>query len=117
MGHYCWVCERVKANEKFSGKGHKHHICKQCAERPLEERQRTQALRNIHDFLFQSNISDKNITYLKRWSRSKDEKVCGYAKLVLAVACVKPHKRNRFKFLARNHPQLLTNLRNAGLLR
>ena len=22
MGHYCWVCGRTRANERFSGKGH-----------------------------------------------------------------------------------------------
>jgi hypothetical protein len=30
MGHWCWVCERVLPNEKFSGKGYKKHICKKC---------------------------------------------------------------------------------------
>lgn len=30
-GHYCWVCERCRPNEKFSGKGHRRHVCKDCA--------------------------------------------------------------------------------------
>jgi len=30
-GHYCWRCGRRRANEKFSGKGHSKHICKDCA--------------------------------------------------------------------------------------
>ena len=30
MGHYCRICERTRANEKFTGKGHKNHICKEC---------------------------------------------------------------------------------------
>ena len=29
-GHYCRVCGRNRANEKFSGKGHARHICKDC---------------------------------------------------------------------------------------
>ncbi|MGM0878494.1 MAG: hypothetical protein ACQEWV_28310 [Bacillota bacterium] len=29
-GHYCFRCERYRANEKFSGKGHRQHICKDC---------------------------------------------------------------------------------------
>jgi len=37
-GHYCWVCETYKANEKFSGKGHKIHICKKCAQMQRAER-------------------------------------------------------------------------------
>ena len=30
-GHYCRACGRRRANEKFSGKGHAAHICKDCA--------------------------------------------------------------------------------------
>ncbi|WP_407270516.1 hypothetical protein [Radiobacillus sp. PE A8.2] len=29
-GHFCKVCGRTRANEKFSGKGHRLHICKDC---------------------------------------------------------------------------------------
>lgn len=29
-GHYCRVCGRFRANEKFSGKGHRQHVCKDC---------------------------------------------------------------------------------------
>lgn len=29
-GHYCHVCGRHRANEKFSDKGHAKHICKDC---------------------------------------------------------------------------------------
>ncbi len=29
-GHYCRVCGRQRANEKFSGKGHARHICRDC---------------------------------------------------------------------------------------
>lgn len=29
-GHYCFGCDRYRANEKFSGKGHRQHICKDC---------------------------------------------------------------------------------------
>lgn len=31
MGHYCHICRRTRANEKFSGKGHKKHVCKDCS--------------------------------------------------------------------------------------
>lgn len=30
-GHYCWMCGRHRPNERFSGKGHRTHVCKQCA--------------------------------------------------------------------------------------
>lgn len=33
-GHYCKVCGERKANEKFTGKGHARHICKECQSLP-----------------------------------------------------------------------------------
>lgn len=36
MGHYCWMCGRVRPNEKFSGSGHQRHLCRECAKRPRE---------------------------------------------------------------------------------
>ena len=38
QGHYCKICGEVKANEKFSGKGHAKHICKKCQSLPQEVR-------------------------------------------------------------------------------
>lgn len=35
-GHYCRICDEYKANEKFSGKGHARHICKECQSLPDE---------------------------------------------------------------------------------
>ncbi|WP_280120703.1 MULTISPECIES: hypothetical protein [Muribaculaceae] len=33
QGHYCRICGEYKANEKFSGKGHALHVCKDCMSR------------------------------------------------------------------------------------
>jgi hypothetical protein len=33
VGHYCIICNEIKANEKFSGKGHRRHICKNCSKK------------------------------------------------------------------------------------
>lgn len=30
QGHYCFACGRSRPNEKFSGKGHRQHLCKDC---------------------------------------------------------------------------------------
>lgn len=43
-GHFCWCCERVLPNERFSGRGHGTHLCRRCARLPLAERERRQAL-------------------------------------------------------------------------
>jgi protein-arginine kinase activator protein McsA len=37
MGHWCRICDRNRANEKFSAKGHKNHICEDCAKKPKED--------------------------------------------------------------------------------
>lgn len=29
-GHYCRICGRQRASEKFGGKGHRIHVCKDC---------------------------------------------------------------------------------------
>jgi hypothetical protein len=45
QGHYCHVCGRHRANEKFSGKGHAKHICKDCdREHRAKLRERKRAL-------------------------------------------------------------------------
>lgn len=38
-GHYCQICGEYKANEKFSGKGHKQHICKTCMSASKDEKE------------------------------------------------------------------------------
>lgn len=98
MGHYCWVCDSIRPNEAFSGKGHKQHICKKCAKKPHEEQERIKLLQNIRGFLTQCNISEKNVAYLKRQCKFPDKEVQRYAKMVLEIARIKPHKRNRIKF-------------------
>jgi len=66
MGHWCRICGETKANEKFSGKGHKNHICKQCALKPKEKIDEVDQTDEIFGFLKQSHISSKNIGRLKR---------------------------------------------------
>jgi len=30
-GHFCWCCGRIRANEKFTGRGHARHLCRDCS--------------------------------------------------------------------------------------
>jgi len=46
-GHYCWACDRRRPNEKFSGRGHARHLCRDCARLGAEELACRQALRNL----------------------------------------------------------------------
>lgn len=116
MGHYCWMCGRVRPNEKFSGSGHKRHLCRECAKRPREERERIQAIRDIEGFLHQRNISAKNIARLECLCGSPDNEVRQIAELVLEVARVTLGRRKRRAYLAKHKPDLLAQLVRQGLL-
>ena len=61
MGHYCWMCGRMRPNEKFSGREHARHLRRECARRPREEREQVQTLRDIKGCLKQRNISAENV--------------------------------------------------------
>lgn len=43
-GHYCWACGRIRANEKFSGRNHARHLCKECARLGKDELEYRQAV-------------------------------------------------------------------------
>lgn len=116
MPHYCKICMSYKANEKFSGKGHRLHICKQCSKLPKEERNNIMAGDEITGFLFQSNISEKNISKLRKLCKSENEEIKELATLVLETAMVHPRKKRRLTFLAENRRDLLDKLEKRGLI-
>ena len=116
MGHWCKICDSVLPNEKFSGKGHKNHICKKCARLPKEELDAIMKKDEIFGFLKQSNISKKNMARLKTLSRSSNKRIAELAGIVLEVGQVKPHKKRRLKYLAREHRDLLKKLDDTGLI-
>jgi hypothetical protein len=47
QGHYCIICSEYKANEKFSGKGHAKHVCRQCDSLPQEKKNELQYINRI----------------------------------------------------------------------
>jgi hypothetical protein len=116
MGHYCKICGCVKPNEKFSGKGHKNHICKECLKIPLEERAEILQEDEIFGYLKQSHISQKNIKRLNKLVLSENKKIAEYANIVLEVARIKPHKKRRLKVLAQKRRDLLRKLEETGLI-
>jgi RimJ/RimL family protein N-acetyltransferase len=63
-GHYCYVCGEHKANEKFSGSGHAHHICRQCQNLPLARRNELVAVRKIDNMAFRY-LSKMEIKWLR----------------------------------------------------
>jgi hypothetical protein len=115
-GHYCRICGKIKPNEAFSGKGHRNHICKICSRLPKNEIEAIDQKEEIFNFLNQSHISKKNISRLYSLVESPDEEVAKLAGIVLDVAKVKPYKKKRLKFLAREHRDLLAKLDETGLI-
>jgi len=103
-------------NEKFSGKGHKNHICKKCTRLPKEKLEKINQKNEIFEYLRQSNISKNNMARLKKLSSSSNVKIAELANIVLEVGRVKPHKKRRLKFLAREHKDLLRKLDETGLI-
>lgn len=116
MGHFCRICGSTKPNEKFSGKGHKNHICKACAKLPKVERDEIDQTEEIFHFLQQSNISKKNMSRLRELSLSENDEIAKLASLVLEVGRIKPGKRRRLKVLASGHQELLNQLEETGLI-
>ena len=45
-GHYCKICGKYKANEKFSGKGHAARICKACSRLSAVKKAEAQTISN-----------------------------------------------------------------------
>jgi hypothetical protein len=116
MGHWCRICGKNKPNEKFSGKGHKNHICKQCAVKPKEEIDEIDQKEEIFGFLKQSHISAKNIGRLQILMTSENKEVAKLAGIVLDVVKVNPYKKRRLKVLARERRDLLEQLEETGLI-
>lgn len=116
MGHYCKICDCIKPNEKFTGKGHKIHICKECSKIPKQERDSILQEEELWQFLNQSNISRKNIKRLNVLSLSENKNISISAQLILEIARVKPTKKKRLKYLASNRKDLLHRLEETGLI-
>lgn len=115
-GHYCRICGRYRANEKFSGKGHKVHVCEDCARLPVEERLAIEQEDEIAGFLEQSNISQANMLRLKRLAASPNSEIARLSQLILEIARVHPEKKGRLSFLARERKDLLAQLEETVLI-
>ena len=116
MPHFCRICTRMLANEKFSGRGHRDHICRQCQRLPKDRLQAIDAESEIIGFFTdQSRISEKNISRLRFHCSSPDPDIVRLAGAVLSVALVLPFRRKRFQKLRRDHPLLFQELEDLGL--
>ena len=115
-GHYCRICGANKPNEKYSNKGHRNHICKECSRKPRVEINEIDMEQEIFGYLKQSHISNKNVKRLKLLVKSVSDKIAKLADIVIDVAKVKPYKKRRLKVLARERRDLLEKLDETGLI-
>lgn len=85
-GHFCWCCGRVRANERFSGRGHARHLCRDCRKLGPEELAYRQAVRNIERLVtFGSGlIRRKQRAVFARYLESPNPRVRRYAEEVAA---------------------------------
>ncbi len=118
VGHFCRFCGRSRPNERFSGGGHRDHVCRDCENTfPLEERQAMDALGEITGFLHdQSRISPKNVERLTELATWKDADVAEQAAVMLEVARFAPGKSRRLQRIRASRPELWQRLIEVGLL-
>ena len=82
-GHFCWCCGRRRANERFSGRGHRQHVCKDCMKLGKQELAYRQKVRNIDRLLnWDGIIRRKNRAVFERYLSHADAGVLEYANMV-----------------------------------
>lgn len=84
-GHYCKVCACILPNEKFSGKGHAKHICKECSKLTEEEQKEEIALNKIYRLCGYMNLSKVNRKMLEAYLESSSAKIRLAAQKVLSA--------------------------------
>ena len=60
-GRYCWSCDRRRANERFSGKGHARCLCRDCEKLGAEELAYRQAMNVLEEC-----VTDEGLIRRKR---------------------------------------------------
>ncbi len=116
MGRTCKLCGRERSHESFGGKGRRRFICRKCRKLPKTEQRRRWQSEELYGFMFQSNISKKNIERLNSLTNSELPGIAELAALILTVARIKPRKRRRVRYLAERDRALLDTLVQRGLI-
>ena len=116
MGRFCRICKRMRPNEKFSGEGHKIHLCKDCQTLPKDKRRLIEIKDELYNFMLQSHISEKNLKRLETLSKHNDKYISRTAELISEMALITPYKRKRISRLLKSNKQLLKKLSESGLL-
>lgn len=67
-GHYCKACGKSRPNEKFSGKGHRQHVCKDCKRKGKKAYEPTTAEYDREEHYLSKAIRNCMILYTHRLS-------------------------------------------------
>jgi len=107
-GHFCYVCGEHKANEKFSGRGHANHICRQCQALPAATRNEMIAVRKIDNMAFRY-LSKTEIKWLRKKMNDPRPEVRAAAQTAYSIKFPN-HDRNLAKMTELKTPVLFSEL-------
>ena len=80
-GHYCWACDRRRPNERFSGRGHARHLCRDCARLGAEELTYRQVLRDLERCVtWEGIIPRRHRKAFERFLQHDDPRILALAK-------------------------------------
>ena len=83
-GHYCKICGKYKANEKFSGKGHATHICKACSRLSAAEKAEAMTINRLHN-LSMNRLSGSDKSWLENQVHDSRPEVAELAKEIYSM--------------------------------
>jgi len=90
-------------------------LCHECLQRPKEENEKQLAIINakvtLSDFLWQKNISAKNLKTIKGFCESEDGELRELASLVLMIGTRFPRKKKRYRRIREQDTKLFQQLR------
>lgn len=117
MGHFCRMCERVRAYDAFSQAGRTRNLCRECARVPLARRERKDRLSLMWQILLrESVISARYIEMASVWAQESDPAVAALAQAIVEVGRASPRKRKRLSYLRQHHTTLWQLMIAAGLV-
>ncbi|GHT37162.1 hypothetical protein FACS189435_1570 [Bacteroidia bacterium] len=86
-GHYCRICGCRKPNEKFSGKGHAKHICKEYYSLPQEKKNELQYINRIDRIAEKYPRSREDWEYLEKCARNtKYPEAAEFSQMILGMS-------------------------------
>ena len=77
QGHYCRICGEYKANEKFSGRGHARHICKEFQSLPEDVKADMVRCNEVERAAFKYPMTCQDWELLERYAKKYKDKESG----------------------------------------